>query len=97
MMRSRTEWDWKLKLYPFIVIPWIFYVAAQVSPMVTREDTGQNAGMESRKVDSVTSDQQVVAKPASVTPQTPAFPDRTCFYGRYPLESFCFVLTQDRR
>ena len=32
----------------------------------------------------------------AVTPQTAAFPDRTCFYGRYPLESFCFVLTQER-
>ena len=27
-MRIRTVWNWRLKLYPFIVIPWII-VAAQ--------------------------------------------------------------------
>ena len=29
MMRVRTVWDWRLRIYPLIVIPWIVYVAAQ--------------------------------------------------------------------
>ena len=42
MMRSRTPWDWRLKLYPFIVIPWIFYVAAggSLTPSRTPEASG---------------------------------------------------------
>lgn len=34
MMRLRTVWDWRLRLYPLIVIPamvWINFVAAQTS------------------------------------------------------------------
>ena len=75
MMRSRTPWDWRLKLYPFIALGLYVYVAAggSLTPSRTVEHT-RNA-----------------------EPQTAAFPDRTCFYGRYPLESFCFVLTEERR
>ena len=32
----------------------------------------------------------------AVTPQTAAFPDRTCWVDSYPLEYFCFVLSQVR-
>ena len=37
------------------------------------------------------------ASSAAATPQTAAFPDRTCWIGWYPLEHFCFVLTEERR
>ena len=29
MMRLRTVWDWRLRLYPLVVIPALIYVAAQ--------------------------------------------------------------------
>ena len=169
MMRSRTPWDWRLKLYPFTVIPWIFYVTAggSLTPSRTPEasgghsvaapfnvaakggDSNKSLGKTTRSNPrgdvvtgaahpnnaarstipfNVTAGQErerrmgVEANPQglsandrtrwgnnassdtveprthalAVTPQTAAFPDRTCFYGRYPLESFCFVLTQER-
>ena len=114
MMRQRTPWDWKLKVYPFIVIPWIFYVAAGDPHIKLRLQSVQANGSEASGGHSVAAPFNVTAQetsrssyvspelsretlePAAVTPQIAAFPDRTCFYGRYPLESFCFVLTQER-
>ena len=106
MMRQRTPWDWRLKLYPFIVIPWIFYVAAggSLTPSRTPEASGGHSVATPFNVAEQAQDSGRVQiretssrlAPVSVTPQTAAFPDRTCFYGRYPLESFCFVLTQER-
>ena len=127
MMRSRTPWDIRLKLYPFIVIPWIFYVAAggSLTPSRTPEASGGHsvaapfnvaAGQERERRMGVEANPQGLSAndrtrwgnnassdtvelrthAPAVTPQTAAFPDRTCWIDRYPLESFCFVLTAER-
>ena len=120
-MRSRTRWDWRLKLYPFIVIPWIFYVAAggSLTPSRTPEASGghsvaapfnvakggkggdaiEHGRLHLRNVREMSDPSDVTmgaAHPNNAEGQTAAFPDRTCFYGRYPIESFCFVLTTER-
>ena len=102
----RPSWWW-----PVIVIPWIFYVAAGGSLLSTEAsllNSGEASGGHSvaapfnvtAQPPVVTAERHGVESPCSecgaVTPQTAAFPDRTCFYGRYPLEYFCFVLTQKR-
>ena len=106
-IRSRTPWDWRLKLYPFIVIPWIFYVAAggSLTPSRTPEASGGHSAAAPFNVAAQTSPSVAPSGsefgstdgPASAAPQTAAFPDRTCWVDSYPLESFCFVLTEERK
>ena len=81
-MRLRTIWDWRLKLYPLVVIPMIFYVAAQTSESPSRHVSGV-ASSDSRSV---------VAAPLSGIHKGVAV---TC--ERRPLITFCHTLTKERR
>ena len=89
MMRSRTKWTWRLKLYPFIALGLFVYVAAQGSGRGV-----EHAGYPNPRIVGSASN---LGQPAFATPQTAAFPDRVCWIDHYPLESFCWTLTQERR
>ena len=110
-MRSRTPWDWRLKLYPFIAAGLFVYAAAQetgrssyVSSELSRETPESVAAAPSNVAaqtrESPYSVSQVespsVSRPASAAPQTAAFPDRTCWVDIDGLEYFCFILTAER-
>ena len=69
MMRSRTKWTWRLKLYPFIAAGLFVYVAAQGSGRGV-----EHAGYPNPRIVGSASN---LGQPASATPQTAAFPDRT--------------------
>jgi len=80
--RERTVWDWRLKLYPFIVIPMMVYLNA--SPAVQ-----QSAGP--RTASAVAGEapvQGVNAKGAAyVQERNP----------KYPVIEFVMILTNERR
>ena len=101
----RPSWWW-----PVIVIPWIFYVAAggsliKLEALPSDKASGGHSvaapfNVAAQTRESPYSVTQVetpsVSRPASATPQTAAFPDRTCWIDLDGLEYFCFVLTSER-
>ena len=79
-MRIRTIWDWRLRLYPLIVIPAIVYVAAQdaAAPPPDRMPVSVESG------------------PASAAPLSGYHHGRAITCYRHPDVTLCYRLTEER-
>jgi hypothetical protein len=81
-MRQRTVWDWRLKLYPLIVIPMMVYLNALP---VIQQSAGPHTALTvagEAPVQGLTGDGR-----AFVCPPNP----------RWPVVEFCWMLTNERR
>src|SRR3990167_661354 len=105
-MRHRTVWDWRLKLYPLIVIPMMVYLNAapqespagawckDCTPAMVLEGSFDSTGPEERGVNP-TPTLAVAAPVQGVNAKGAAFVwERN---PKYPLEEFVMILTNERR
>lgn len=83
MMRSRTIWDWRLRLYPLLVIPAIFYVAAQEAMTARHSVAGSDHGG--------------LAVPASAAPLSGIHRGNAITCERRAEITFCWKLNLERR
>lgn len=91
MMRFRTVWDWRLRLYPLVVIPAIFYVAAQQDG----DDLRSAVAAMARQEQPTAALQD--AAPASAAPISGFHRGNslTCF--THPKITLCYWMTKERR
>ena len=82
--RERTDWTWRLKLYPIVVIPLMVYFVATAGPTLTAEASVQ------QPVEA--SGGQSAAAPLSGFHKGTAI---TC--ERRTEITFCWQLTEERR
>jgi hypothetical protein len=92
-MRIRTVWDWRLRLYPIIVIPlMVYFVAAQDTALSNGEEAVAGRG---KGKPAITDSQN--GAPASATPLSGFYRGRAVTCERRPEITFCWQMTGERR
>jgi hypothetical protein len=98
--RHRTIWDWRLKLYPLIVIPMMVYLNAtggEVARGVIRDDAHGTSPEHSASHEGIVSETAgsipvPVAPVQGVDAKGAAY---VCLPVRWPVEEFCWFLTKE--
>jgi len=92
--RQRTPWDWRLKLYPLIVIPMMVYLNAAPQPSTAEDSTAPFAAASSQE--GVGQGEVAVAAPVQgVNAKGAAYVwERN---PKYPVIEFVMILTNERR